>query len=123
MDITSLQAYAEKDTPTFSGTATFNGPIISNSTLTQVGAATFNNDIQTNQITGKDGNSIEYKTTTALGIHNFKINGTQMTFINNLVYIIIFISIKMLSLHLLVQCQPIMELQIVMFNQSLIIQV
>ena len=83
LDITSLQAYAEKDTPTFSGTATFNGPIISNSTLTQVGIATFNNDIQTNQITGKDGNSIEYKTTTTTGIHNFKINGTQMAFINN----------------------------------------
>ena len=90
LDTTSLQAYAEKDKPTFSGTATFNGPILSYSSLTQVGTATFRdvitakNDIQTNKITGKDGNSIEYKTTTTVGIHNFNVNGTQMTFINNL---------------------------------------
>ena len=154
LDITSLQAYAEKDTPTFSGTATFNGPILSNSTLTQVGASTFtgaitanggvngnvtgnltgnvngnvtgdvtgsvtssgitnstypltnnstlvqvgdaaftgtlaanggvftNNIISTPKITYSSG--VEYNTTSSTGIHNFIINGTQMTFINNL---------------------------------------
>ena len=53
LDTTSLEVYTKNDTPTFSGLATFNGPILNNDTLTQVGASTFTGAITADgEITG-----------------------------------------------------------------------
>ena len=111
LDTTSLEAYIKNDTPTFSGLATFNGPILNNDTLTQVGASTFtgaitanggitgnvNGDVTgditgtfypdssgTSSITGIGGEGVLYEARSTFSpYHLFNVNNTSITMMDN----------------------------------------
>ena len=107
LDTTSLEVYVKNDTATFSGLTTFNGPILNNNTLTQVGASTFtdaitanggitgnvNGDITgtfypdssgTSSITGIGGEGVLYEARSTFSpYHLFNVNNTSITMMDN----------------------------------------